>query len=364
MRSTKSFTTRTGRALRATSIVLWGAVRLALPVILLAAFAALTLAGALPANAHPPDDDHTHHDPKQAEDSKATASAPGDIHPEGDKEHCCPEHGSLANIGAKLSDPTSNVWALQLNLQGPTFYDGDVNIGSPLIGGNVIFQPILPFPLYGTGEKQWKLITRPIIPIIFSQPIPTALDEFKHVGGIGDIEIPLLLNLPESIAGHWIAGAGPVFEFPTSTNDSLGAQQYSIGPAVVLGYKTKLFTAVVFPNYFFGVGDRSDRKSSTPTTSKLSLLYGLTFNLPNAWQVGLNPTISYNHKALKNNKWDVPVGIFAAKMIKLGKFPFKIQAGLEYSVVSPDLFGKRAAFRFVLSPVIPGLVKKPIFGVS
>ena len=287
-----------------------------------------------------------------------------------DVDHGRPEHGSLAEIGAKLSDPTSNVWALQFNIQGPTFYDGDLNVGDPKLGGNVIFQPILPFPLYGTGKNQWKLVTRPIIPIVFSQPIPKILsnpsldnfDEFKHVGGLGDIEIPLLLNLPESIAGHWIAGAGPVFEFPTSTSDSLGAQQYSIGPAVVLGYKTKLFTAVVFPNYFFGVGDRSDRKSTTPTTSKLSLLYGLTFNLPHAWQVGMNPTISYNHKALPGNKWDVPVGLFAAKTIKLGRVPFKIQATVEYSVVSPDLFGKRANFRFALTPVIPGLVKNPIFG--
>ena len=50
------------------------------------------------------------------------------------------------------------------------------------------------------------------------------------------------------------------------------------------------------------------------------------------------------------------------KTILLGKFPFKIQAGLEYSVVSPDLFGKRANFRILVPPVIPGLVKKPIFG--
>jgi hypothetical protein len=62
--------------------------------------------------------------------------------------HNRPEHGSLADIGAKLSDPTSNIWALQFNIQGPTFYDGDVNFGSPKVGGNVIFQPVLPFPLY------------------------------------------------------------------------------------------------------------------------------------------------------------------------------------------------------------------------
>ena len=49
-------------------------------------------------------------------------------------------------------------------------------------------------------------------------------------------------------------------------------------------------------------------------------------------------------------------------MIKLGRVRFKIQAGLEYSVVSPDAFGKRANFRFVMTPVIPGLVKNPICG--
>ena len=280
-----------------------------------------------------------------------------------DTDHNRPEHGSLANIGRKLADPTSNIWALQFNIQAPTFYDGDINSGSPEVGGNVIFQPILPFPLYGTGESQWRLITRPIIPIIFAEPDPTGFNDFKQPGGLGDIQIPLLVNLPESISKNWILGAGPVFEFPTSTKDALGAQQFSAGPAVVAGYKNKLFTAVLFPNYFFGYADRSDRdKATTPTTSKLSLLYDLSFNLPHAWQVGFNPTISYNHKASSGNKWNVPVGLFAAKMIRVGRMPVKIQFGLEYSVVSEDDFGKRAAFRLLVTPVIPGLVKNPIFG--
>jgi hypothetical protein len=302
-----------------------------------------------------------------AQPSEATHSGhvpvPPGVDPDGDMDHRRPEHGSLGNIGSKLSNPTSDIWALQFNFQGPQFFDGDLNLGSPEVGGNVIFQPVLPFPLYGTGKNAWKMITRPIIPIIFSQPTPKGFDDFKSIGGIGDIEIPLLINLPRRISGHWMFGAGPVFEFPTSTNDSLGAQQYSIGPAVVLGYKTKLFTAVLFPNYFFGFADRSDRdKATTPTTSKLSLLYNFTWELGHAWQVGMNPTISYNNKAASGNKWDVPVGIFAAKTIKIGRLPMKIQFGGEYSVVSPDLFGKRFAFRLVLTPVIPGLVKNPIFG--
>jgi hypothetical protein len=64
---------------------------------------------AAPAGSHPPDDTHTHI--KQ--------------------QHSGTEHGSLAEVGAKLSDPTANIWALQFNIQAPTFYDGDVNTGDP-----------------------------------------------------------------------------------------------------------------------------------------------------------------------------------------------------------------------------------------
>jgi hypothetical protein len=298
---------------------------------------------ALPSNAHPPDDDHTHKEPTPI-------------------THNRPEHGGLGDIGAKLADPTANIWALSFNFQGPVFYDGDLNSGSPKVGANVIFEPVMPFPLYGTGENQWKMITRPVIPIIFTQPVPTGQNAFDQIGGLGDIELPLLLAAPKRMLGHWIFAAGPVFEFPSATNTALGANQYSVGPAVAFGYKTKKWVAVLFPNYFFGVGSQSDRTAANATTSKLSLLYAFTYNLPKAWQVGFNPTISYNHTASSGNQWDVPVGLFASKVVAIAGIPTKIQATVEYSVVSPNNFGKRAAFRFVITPVIPGLVSNPIFG--
>jgi hypothetical protein len=42
--------------------------------------------------------------------------------------------------------------------------------------------------------------------------------------------------------------------------------------------------------------------------------------------------------------------------------PVNIKLGMEYSVVSPDTFGKRAQIRLQVTPVIPGLVQKSIFG--
>jgi hypothetical protein len=308
-------------------------------IALVAGFVCLALL-ATPAWSHPPANDHSH---IEQQDSGT-------------------KHGSLGQVGNKLSDPTADIWALSFNVQGPQFFDGNLNEGDPELGGNVVFQPVMPFPVYGTGEDEWKVVTRPIIPILFSQPIPTGSDQFKHRGGLGDIELPLLLNPPASMIGKdWIFGAGPVFEFPTATSDALGNQQFAMGPAVVVGYKTKTMTAVLFPNYFFGIGG-VDQNSTTQTTSKLSLLYALNFALPNAWQIGTNPTITYNNKAGRGDKWNVPIGVYGGRTIKLGGVPVNIKLGVEYSVVSQDSFGKRAEIRLQLTPVIPGLVQSPIFG--
>jgi hypothetical protein len=36
-------------------------------------------------------------------------------------------------------------------------------------------------------EQEWKLITRPTIPFLFSQPVPTGPNKFDRKDGIGDI---------------------------------------------------------------------------------------------------------------------------------------------------------------------------------
>jgi hypothetical protein len=281
----------------------------------------------------------------------------------------------LGAVGAKLANPLGSLWSLVMNFETPKFFDGNVSTGDPEMGADMIFQPVVPIPLYGSGKAQWRLITRPVIPLIFSQPVPEGLsvdntvsgvtvdglNDFDHRTGIGDIQLPALLAVPGKYAGHWILGAGPVGLFPSATDDKLGSDQWALGPAVVLGYKTKSFTAVLFPNYFWKVGE-SGQHDETPDINRGTLLYQLVLNLPDAWQVGFNPTITYNHQAKSENKWNVPVGLFAGKTIKVGKTPVNIKAGLEYSVVSEDTYGKRAAFRFQITPVVPSLIQNPIFG--
>jgi hypothetical protein len=267
-----------------------------------------------------------------------------------------PEHGSLAEIGNKLSNPVSEVWAL--NTEFDLFFsDGDVNKGDSKIGGRMILQPVVPIPLYGKGENAWKLITRPAIPVIFSQPVPIAFDNFDNLGGLADITLPTLLSPP---AGHWILALGPTWLFPTATQDAFGRQQWGVGPAGAVGYTTKQWIAFIFPQYFFGIGGWNNK--ATPDASFLNMIYAFFYNLPNGWQIGTNPTISYDNKASSGNKWNVPVGITVTKTTKIGDLPVKFQLGIEYSVVKQDTFGQVAQIKLNIIPVVKSFIKEPIFG--
>ena len=271
------------------------------------------------------------------------------------------KHGSLDRIGKKLANPVSDIWAITTSWNMPTFYDGDVNTGDPKVGASMVIEPILPFPLFGSGKDEWRLVSRPVIPLVLSAPVPTGVNKFDHKTGIGDIQLPTLVNLPERSSGKWLLGAGQVSLLPTATSDDLGSSQWAMGPAVVLGYKTENAVGGIFPNYFWKIGS-AGQDADTPDINQGSLLYFFNYSLPNGWEVGTNPTITYNHNAESENKWNVPVGGYVGKMIRLGRLPVNIKVGAEYSVVSENDFGKRHSFRFLITPVIPGLVKKPIFG--
>ena len=150
------------------------------------------------------------------------------------------------------------------------FSNGNVNQGDSKLGGAMLFQPVLPFPLYGSGDDEWKLITRPVVPIVFSAAIPTGPNEFDHEGGLADIQLPMLVSPP---TGNWLLGAGVNWLFPTSTSEDLGHEQWGVGPTAVVGYKTKELTVGVFPQYYFGFASRGDRDSDVRDVSSLSMLY-------------------------------------------------------------------------------------------
>jgi hypothetical protein len=265
---------------------------------------------------------------------------------------------NVAETGKRLSNPVSDVWALFTRF-GLSFADGDVNSGDSRVGGSMIFQPILPVPLYGKGANRWNLITRPTLPVLFSQAVPTALNTFDHVGGLGDLLLPTVIAPP---TGNWILGAGPAFLFPTSTDNAFGRQQWGVGPSLVVGYRTEAATFGAFGQYYFGIGSTGGREPGVGDASYMNLLYFLSVNLPDAWQFGFDPTITYDARATPGNRWNVPVGLLVTKTTLLGKLPVKFNIGLEYSVVSQNAYGQRAQLVLEVIPVIPALIHHPVLG--
>src|SRR6476660_6434694 len=63
-----------------------------------------------------------------------------------------PSGNDVAETGKKLSNPLSDVWALFTRFDA-RFADGDANQGNAKVGSSMLFQPILPVPLHGTGAN-------------------------------------------------------------------------------------------------------------------------------------------------------------------------------------------------------------------
>lgn len=259
--------------------------------------------------------------------------------------------GSLAEVGRKLADPTSDVWALF------TEFDWNFVQGKATTeyrdAQEILFQPVLPIPL----ADNLKLISRPVLPFA-SVPLPDGDGGFDRKTGLGDIQLPLLL-IPRGLSwgGDSVTyGAGPTLVFPTATSDPLGADRWEAGPALVGVFKNEQVTAGALGQYWWSYAGGS------PSTNHGSLLYFAFYNLPNAWQIGTNPTITYNDKATSDNKWSVPIGFTVAKTTQIGKMPVKFQLGAEYFVVNQDDYGSRFQVKLNIIPVIPALIKTPVLG--
>ena len=65
------------------------------------------------------------------------------------------EQEKLNEISKQLSNPVSSLWAMFTEVDLVAF-DGDLNTGDVKLGSRMIFQPIMPFPLCGSGDKEWS----------------------------------------------------------------------------------------------------------------------------------------------------------------------------------------------------------------
>jgi hypothetical protein len=79
------------------------------------------------------------------------------------------------------------------------------------------------------------------------------------------------------------------------------------------------------------------------------------------WNIGYSGNILADWKAPSNNRWTAPVGVEIGKVVKLGKLPVKIELAGQYMPIRPDNVGQKWNIQISLTPVIPKLIKEPLF---
>jgi len=251
----------------------------------------------------------------------------------------------LGEISRQLENPLTSLWSLTFE-DSVLLKEGDAINGTEL-ANTLFFQPGLPIPV---GEKKDKVfIARPVFPLVTNPVLdPTATDDVDgHETGFGDIQFLTLLGPNRTSGIVW--GAGATFKFPTATDDVLGEGKYQAGPAAMFFRLAKPWTVGFLYQHWWSYAGDDDRSD----TNQTDLKYIIRYSLPDAWSIGMGPTVTVDWEADSENRWTVPVGLGVTKMVRFGKMPVKFIVEVQYSVIRPEDYGTQWKFLFRFAPVIP-----------
>jgi len=221
------------------------------------------------------------------------------------------------DLAKKLANPVASLISV------PIQANYDENMGPDEDGSvwRINVQPVIPFTL----NEDWNLITRTILPIIDQEDVPiTGMGE----SGIGDIVQSFFFS-PKAPVNGWTLGVGPVFLWPTASDDALGADKWGIGPTAVALKQNGPWTLGFLANHiesFAGEDNRAD-------VSATFLQPFLTYVTKTKTSLSIATETTYDWE---NEEWSVPVIFNVLQMLKIGPQIIQIGVGARYWADSPD----------------------------
>jgi hypothetical protein len=222
-----------------------------------------------------------------------------------------------AALAKQLTNPISSLISVPFQLN----YDDGYGTGDGQ-RTTLNIQPVVPRTL----NPEWNLIVRTILPVTYQTDFaPGAGSQF----GLGDTVQSFFLSPQAPGPGGLIWGVGPVFLWPTATENELGSDKWGAGPTGVALVQRGPWTVGALANHiwsFAGEGDRADVNATF-------LQPFVAYTTPRATSISLNTESTYDWDA---EEWSVPVNFQVSQVLKIGEQPVQIGGGVRYWLDAPD----------------------------
>lgn len=281
---------------------------------------------------------------------------------------------SDAEIAKKLSNPVASLISVPFQANWD-FRMGPLNQGTQF---KLNFQPVIPLEL----NKDWNLIVRTIVPYVSQEdvlkgPLPKfpgfpedLIAEFPgdvrddlqragekafnraarkrpvdhHQDGLGDTTQSFFFS-PKEPVGGWIFGAGPIFLYPTATDDLLGSEKWGAGPTLLMLKQESGWTYGFLSNHLWSfAGDESRRNVNATFVQPF-----LSYQTKTHTTIGMNAEATYDWN---ESQWTVPLNGFVSQLVRIGKMPVSFTVGGRYYAEGPS-GAPDWGLRFVVTLVLP-----------
>ena len=264
---------------------------------------------------------------------------------------------SESQIAQDLTNPVANL--IQVPFQNNFDWRGGRQNDAFRYTLNV--QPVIPFSL----TPEWNLITRTIVPFAsFDRVFPTTQ------AGMGDILQSYFLSPSRPTSNGVVWGVGPVFLFPTATNQVFASKQWGLGPTGVILRLNGPWTYGVLANHVWSLtpvpspnapGAPPDAQmdeemvgAEGPTTqgrwrvSNTFVQPFVSYAFPTFTTINVSSEMLYNWTT---RQWTIPIAAGVSQLVKVGGQIFSVGATGRYWVERPaggPTWGLRASLTWVL----------------